>query len=98
MHIHDALHKNFDKIKTDLSRCHWTQVLLGCSSALVYLKSKRILHNDIKSDNILIEKLPPQFTEVRAVLIDFNKACLFREAQRLQRREYTMLNTIQSGT
>ena len=77
MHIHDALHKNFDKIKTDLNRHHWGQVLLGCSSALVHLKS-----NDIKSDNILIERLPPQFTEVCAVLIDFNKACLCCEARR----------------
>ena len=91
MNIYDALHKNFDKIKTDLKRHNWTQVVLGCSSALVYLKSKSILHSDIKSDYILIEKLPPQFTDVRAVLIDFNKACLCCEA-RLQRREYTMLN------
>ena len=82
MHIHDALHKNFDKIKTDLKRHNWTQVVLGCSSALVYLKSKSILHSDIKSDYILIEKLPPQFTDVRAVLIDFNKACLCCEARR----------------
>lgn len=92
MHIHDALHKNFDKIKSDLNRHHWRQVLLGCSSALVYLKGKFILHNDIKSDNILIEKLPPQFTDVRAVLIDFNKACLCCEAQRYtlssKEREY----------
>lgn len=85
MHIHDALHKNFDKIKTDLKGHNWTQVLLGCSSALVYLKSRFILHNDIKSDNILIEKLPPQFIEVRAVLIDFNKPCLCCEA-----RQYTL--------
>jgi serine/threonine protein kinase len=92
MHIHDALYKNSDRIKTDLNKHHWRQVLLGCSSALVYLKSKCILHNDIKSDNILIEKLPPQFSEVRAVLIDFNKACLCCEAQRYtlssKEREY----------
>ncbi len=89
MHIHDALYKNSE---TDLNKHHWRQVLLGCSSALVYLKSKCILHNDIKSDNILIEKLPPQFSEVRAVLIDFNKACLCCEAQRYtlssKEREY----------
>ena len=92
MHIHDALYKNLDKTMTDLNRNHWRQVLLGCSSALVYLKSKCILHNDIKSDNILIEKLPPTFLEVRAVLIDFNKACLRSEAQRYtlssKEREY----------
>ena len=82
MHIHDALHKHHDKIKTDLSKLHWKEILMGCSSALLYLKEKDILHNDIKSDNILIERLSPQFTEVRAVLIDFNKACRRSDAQR----------------
>lgn len=81
LHIHDALYKA-DKLinKIDLDRHHWRPVLLGCSSALV--ESKCILHNDIKSDNILIERLPPQFSDVRAVLIDFNKACVCSEAQR----------------
>lgn len=92
MHIHDALYKDLDKRTTDLNRHHWRQVLLGCLSALVYLKSKCILHNDIKSDNILIGKLPSTFSEVRAVLIHFNKACLRSEAQRYtlssKEREY----------
>ena len=42
--------------------------MLGCCSALVHLKEKDVLQNDIKSD-ILIERMPPRFTEVRAVLI-----------------------------
>ena len=99
MHIHDALYKDLDKRTTDLNRHHWRQVLLGCLSALVYLKSKCILHNDIKSDNILIEKLPPTFSEVRAVLIDFNKAwhvyvVKHSDTRYLLRKENTMLNII----
>lgn len=54
---------------------NWKQILLGITSALVYLKSKSILHNDIKSDNILIEMLPMDYSTARSVLIDFNKAC-----------------------
>ena len=52
----------------EITPCNWKRALLA---ALVYLRSKNILHNDIKSDNILIEMLP---SDARSVLIDFNKA------------------------
>ena len=77
MHIHNALYK----CKVNISNNDWRQILLGCCSALVYLKEKDVLHNDIKSNNILIERMPPRFTEVRAVLIDFNNACLSCDAR-----------------
>ena len=78
MHFHDVLHKH----KANISNNQWRQLLLGCCNALVYLKEKSVLHNDIKSDNILVERMPPRFIEVRAVLIDFNKACLSCDARR----------------
>lgn len=74
--IHSALHKT--DTETKLSDCHWKQILLGSVSALVYLKTKCIIHNDIKSDNILIENLSHDF---RAILVDFNKACYLGEAR-----------------
>lgn len=58
---------------------NWKQILLGSISALVYLHHKSIVHNDIKTDNIVIETL--NATDVRAILIDFNKACYAEEVR-----------------
>ena len=77
LNIYDALfglHKDSSNISID----EWKQIILGSISALVYLNDKRILHNDIKTDNILIERLP---SGIRSVLIDFNKACHSDEGQ-----------------
>lgn len=57
--VHDALyaegiHAGNDTVK--MNEGNWKEVLIGCTSALVYLQSKGILHNDIKADNILIER------------------------------------------
>ena len=72
--VYDALSNNVEMHKNG-----WQQVLLGCTSALIYLRSKDILHNDIKCDNILIETT--ESGSVRAILVDFNKACLSGEGR-----------------
>ena len=72
--VYDALSK-----KVEIDESGWQQVLLGCTSALTYLESKYILHNDIKSDNILIQTV--ESGAVHAVIIDFNKACLSGEGR-----------------
>lgn len=69
LNIHNALYEGGNN-KVDEHQ--WKQVLPGCTSALMYLQTQKILHNDIKADNILIEETK---NDVRAVLIDFNKAC-----------------------
>ena len=55
---------------------------LGLISALKYLHSKCILHNDIKSDNVVVE-----YTSSRAkgVLVDLGKACYVSDA-----KQYTL--------
>ena len=41
----------------------------------------KVLHNDIKTDNILVECLAPEYKQCRSVLIDFGKACCVAEAK-----------------
>ena len=57
------MHKDISDITID----EWKQIILGSISALVYLNDKSILHNDIKTDNILIERL---HSGIRLVLIE----------------------------
>ena len=68
------------KSSLDLTSQHWKQIILGLVSALNYICLKNILHN-IKSDNVLIDMLGCDYTEARAILIDFNKACLLDEGK-----------------
>ena len=49
--------------------------MLNVISAIRFLHNKNILHNDIKSDNIVVDECGP-----KAVLIDFGKACFIKEA------------------
>jgi len=58
----------------------WKDILLGMISALVYLFNNKILHNDIKTDNVVIECLAPDFISCRSVIVDFGKACFLSAA------------------
>lgn len=68
-------------LSLDLTSQNWKQVILGLVSALNYICSKNVIHNDIKSDNVLIEMLGDDYADARAILIDFNKACLLDEGK-----------------
>ena len=56
-------------------------IILQLSNALKYLHDHKVLHNDIKTDNVMITKDPLHF---KPTLIDFGKACSFTDAKSKQ--------------
>lgn len=57
---------------------NWKKILYGVVSAISYLHKKFILHNDIKSNNVVIDK---KGTEVNSILIDLGKGCFVKDAK-----------------
>ena len=64
---------------SSLASEHWLHIVSQLSDSLCYLHKKNILHNDIKSDNIVVVNLPSG--AFCPVLIDFGKACLANEGK-----------------
>ena len=64
--VHHALHTNCQDLSIEIN---WKVILIGMVSALKYIHT---LHNDIKSDNIIIDN---RSSVPQSVLIDFGKGC-----------------------
>jgi len=56
----------------------WKKILYGVISATDYLHCRSILHNDIKCNNIVIER---NASGVNSVLVDFGKGCFVRHGK-----------------
>lgn len=76
--VHKALYHS-SAVVGKLSPNNWKTILLGVASAVQYIHSKEILHNDIKSDNIVLESHNSH--SFRSILIDFGKGCFFSDAR-----------------
>lgn len=74
-----SLHKALYHSGRNFSSDNWMSILLGMASAVEYIHSKGILHNDIKSDNIVLDSR--QSDVVHNILIDFRKGCFIRDAR-----------------
>ena len=71
LNVEDALSK--DSLSLD-----WKCILYGSLSAIEYIHSKTILHNDIKGNNIVVESL---LHGLRPVSINFGKACFLKDGR-----------------
>lgn len=77
-----TIHSTFCSSCTDsvpvFTTDNWKKILYGVISATNYLHSRSILHNDIKCNNIVIERTA---SEVNSVLIDLGKGCFVKHAK-----------------
>lgn len=68
------------KVSSNLGCEHWLHIVSQLSDALLYLHDKNILHNDLKSDNIVIVCVSNG--SFCPVIIDFGKACLLKDGKK----------------
>lgn len=77
--LHRILNSRTCTIEQKISPVNWKTILLGMASAVQYIHAKEILHNDIKSDNIILECR--QSDSFHSILIDFGKGCFITDAR-----------------
>lgn len=70
--LHKALHYDLDQLWFDRQLIDWKIIIFDVVSAVNYLHKNNILHNDIKSDNIVLDN---RSSACHSVLIDFGKGC-----------------------
>ena len=61
---------------------HWMHVIHQLSDCLLYIHNKSILHNDIKSDNIVVMQTTLNGILYFPILVDFGKAHFISEGHR----------------
>jgi serine/threonine protein kinase len=76
--LHRYIHTQHRDGIPDISSPRSKTILSGVVSAIGYIHSKQILHNDIKCDNVILESSP---LGLKGILIDFGKACLVSDAK-----------------
>lgn len=65
-------------VSYDLDANVWNKLLLGIAQGVLYLHNSGILHNDIKGDNVLVEK---NVHGICSILTDLGKGCFLRNAK-----------------
>lgn len=66
--IHSLLHGSALTLSAD----EWKRIIHGVILAIDYLHSKSIIHNDIKENNVVIQRVN---SEIQSILIDLGKGC-----------------------
>ena len=73
-----SVHYFLTKEKHHLTSTEWKNIILGIVDGLRYLHDKEILHNDLKNDNVVVDK---SFDSIQPCIVDFGKACLQQSAR-----------------
>lgn len=75
--LHDAVSSKSQAIKGLLDNSSsWINILKQITTGLNYMHTKhKVIHNDIKSDNICLTFSSTTTMSLQAVIIDFGKAC-----------------------
>lgn len=74
--LHSAL---YEKTLTEITVDVWKRILYDILQAVEHLHNNKILHNDIKNNNILVEQHATG--QIRGILIDLGKGCLINDAK-----------------
>lgn len=73
-----ALHHDQQEIGFNVTEIDWKIIVLGLISAVKYLHENNILHNDIKSDNVLLDD---KSSSCQGILVDFGKSCFIDDGK-----------------
>lgn len=75
-----SIHSLLEDLSKDdtfiVDHINWKNISIGIARGLKYIHSSQkgaILHNDLKSDNVILDKISENFNPI---IIDFGKACL----------------------
>lgn len=74
--LHHALFARSQEVEDLLVDVHWMEVLKQITCGLEHLHDRyKLLHNDLKGDNIVLTSTNLTQYSIKAVIIDFSKAC-----------------------
>jgi len=74
--IHSTLFGDINALT--LSADEWKKIIYGIILAINYLHNKSILHNDIKTNYVLIQRVG---SEIHSILIDLGKGCFLQHGK-----------------
>ena len=60
--------------KMRISKAHWFEIIANIARALQHVHKVGFMHNDIKANNVVLDRVDTTLTRCNPVLIDFGKS------------------------